>query len=135
MSIVSSLFALDGVVTPYDKNGRALGYPTANIQAPVDAPDGVYVGTVTRNNIVHPAMIFIGTPITMKNQTRRAEAHILDFPDQDLYDETLRFELLRKIRSNKKYDSIEELIDAIKSDERITRDYFKKHSLPGEATQ
>jgi len=104
-----------------------MGYPTANIPTPDDAPEGVFAGIVVRGKTRHLAMIFIGKPVTLNDNVRRAEANILDFPDQDLYRETLDFELLHHVRDNKKFDSLDELIAAIKDDESAIREYFKKH--------
>lgn len=119
-------FEISGVVVSHDKNGRSIGYPTANINAPTDAPSGIFIGLVTLHGAEHPAMIFIGAPVSMGKDTRRAEAHILDFPDKDLYGENITFALLQRIRDNQKFNSLEELIAAIQNDEVITRQYFKR---------
>lgn len=118
-------FKLSGVIKRWDGNGRKFGYPTANIEAPEDAPEGLFVGHVILNKKSLPAMIFIGAPITLNDQRRRAEAHILDFEDRDLYGESVIFEVESKLRDNVKFEGEEKLIEQMKKDEVLARKYFK----------
>lgn len=129
MKSQDSLFSLRGTVVSHDKNGRKLGYPTANIAAPDDAPSGVFAGTVIRNGKRLPAMLFVGEPVTLNKYTRRAEAHILDFPDQDLYEEELEFTFQKLLRPNQKFDSMDQLHEAMRRDEEETRSFFKAHPI------
>jgi len=75
---------LRGLVQKYKGNGRKLGYPTANMNAETELPDGVYFGYADLLDYRHhPALIFIGTPVTLGDTIRRVEAHLLDVQDVD----------------------------------------------------
>lgn len=115
---------LSGTVTPYAGNGRRLGYPTANIEAPSDTPEGLFLGYVVLQNQKMPALIFIGAPITLNDTVKRAEAHILDFADRDLYGEVVSFEISSKLRDNVKFDSEAALIEQMQADEAHARAHF-----------
>jgi FAD synthase len=53
--------SVTGVIKRYKGNGRALGYPTANLSVPVDLKDGVYFGFADLAEYERqPALIFIG---------------------------------------------------------------------------
>ena len=121
-------FRLQGTVKPFAGDGRKLGYPTANIEVNNDIAEGLFVGYVKLLNKKLPALIFIGAPITFGDSMKRAEAHILDFEDKDLYGESLEFIVTSKMRDNKKFNSKEELIKQMKQDEQDARNYFKKLS-------
>lgn len=123
-------FTVSGIIKPYRGDGRRLGYPTANIEAPSNTAEGVFVGWVTLHQQLHPATIFIGEPVTMQDYTKRAEAHILDFPDQDLYGESIKMHIVRKLRDNQLFDSSAVLIKQMKQDELEARTYFKSAQPP-----
>ena len=120
-----ALFEVSGTVKPFVGNGRKFGYPTANIEIPVDTPEGLFVGYTELNGALLPSIIFIGAPVTLDDEIKRAETHILDFEDRDLYGEEITMSITKKLRDNHKYDSIEALIEQMKIDETIARDYFK----------
>jgi len=120
---------LSGRIIPYEGNGRKIGYPTANITVDNDEPSGIFIATATVDEQTHPALAFIGVPTTLDQPAKRAEAHILDFPDQDLYGKEMEIALIKKIRDNEKFDDINELVAAIAGDERITRQYFDEHQI------
>jgi riboflavin kinase/FMN adenylyltransferase len=116
---------LTGTTKPFEGYGRSLGYPTANIAVSTDLADGVYFGFADLGTIVHnPALIFIGTPITLGQHGRRVEAHLLDIPDTDYYDQTLTLTLHTFHRPNQKFESMETLVAAMKSDETVARSWF-----------
>jgi riboflavin kinase/FMN adenylyltransferase len=119
------MFKLSGVVTPYTGNGRKLGYPTANIPISVDAAEGLFVGTVLLEGNELLALVFIGAPITLDDNIKRAEAHILDFKDRDLYGEEVVFTVEKKLRENEKFVDVETLIEKMEQDEVEAREYFK----------
>ena len=122
---------LQGVVTPYAGDGRKIGYPTANIPISSDVPEGLFVGTLLLDNLELPSIIFIGAPVTLDDHVKRAEAHILDFEDRDLYGENVTFTVEKKLRDNKKFESVELLIEQMEMDEVEAREYFnlKKGSV------
>ncbi len=117
-------FEFSGIVTPFTGNGRKLGYPTANIPISVNSDEGLFAGTVLLDGEYLPALIFIGAPVTLDDDIKRAEAHILDFEDVDLYGKPVVFSVEKKMRDNEKFTSIEALIVQMKTDEQEVRVYF-----------
>lgn len=113
---------LRGTVTPYKGNGRKLGWPTANISTHTDLHDGVYFGRATMGEFVdNPAMIFVGVPTTVGDTERRVEAYLFDVPDVDYYGQEIVLRIEHFHRPNQKFDSIDELIQAIQSDTAAAR--------------
>lgn len=116
---------LKGQVTRFKGDGRKLGYPTANLDVKTDLKDGVYFGFADLNKWVrHPAIIFVGVPTTMGESRRRVEAYLLDIPDQDYYDLRLRLSIEYYYRPNRKFESSDELVKVIRSDEAAARQWF-----------
>ena len=119
------IITLKGIVQKNLGRGKELGYPTANIPAPSESPEGIFVGYVTVRKQVLPALIFIGPSITFDETDKKAEIYILDF-DSDIYDETIYVEVREKLRDNIRFDSTEELIVQMQEDEENARNFFKK---------
>ncbi len=118
---------MEGKVTRFKGNGRKLGYPTANVKIDTDLKDGVYFGLADLAEWKHhPALIFVGVPTTMGDKDRRVEAHLLDIPDRDYYERKLQLEIQHFHRSNQKFESIDQLMKAMKTDEAIARQWFSK---------
>jgi riboflavin kinase/FMN adenylyltransferase len=108
-------FLFEGEVVPGDKRGRELGMPTANLvpdDAYVTPGHGVYAGWANG----HPAAVNVGVRPTF--ETGRGlivEAHLLDF-DGDLYGQTLRIAFLERLRGEKRFDSVDELVAQMRRD-------------------
>jgi len=118
---------LSGTVTRFKGDGRKLGYPTANLTIQTGLKGGVYFGFADlakwKN---HPAIIFIGTPTTLGNTKPRVEAHLLDIPDKDYYDQELKVRIEHFHRPNQKFPNVEELQKAMRADETAARHWFAK---------
>ena len=117
-------YGFDGKVIHGEKQGRILGYPTANLQ-PLDPlklipADGVYFVRVNVTDRAYYGMMSIGKKPTMGEFERGHEVYLFDF-DQDIYDHVIRVEFLEYIRGEKKFNSIDELIAAMKEDEAFCR--------------
>ena len=116
---------LTGTVERFKGNGRKLGYPTANLKIKTELKDGVYFGVSDLAEFsAHPSVIFIGTPTTMGDKERRVEVHLLDIPDVDYYDQQLAVSPQHYHRSNKTFDSVNELLEVMKADEQNARQWF-----------
>ena len=117
--------SIQGIVTKYKGNGRKLGYPTANIAVKSNNKDGVYFGYAGLGKYINsPSLVFIGVPKTIGDTDNRVEVHILDIPDIDYYGETLTIRITHFYRDNKKFESIEQLVTAMKQDEKAARGWF-----------
>lgn len=108
-----------GIVRKNTGRGKELGFPTANLEAPIGINEGIYIARA--NNM--PALVFIGNAKTFYEHKRQAEAYLLDFSG-DLYGQRLEIELLKRIRGNEKFASAEDLVARMKEDELEARKYF-----------
>ena len=127
-----------GIVKKYTGNGTKFGFPTANIVIDDKSLDGLFIGytevlSTDDQKVVEafsgqkkPSVIFVGAPETLDETNHRLESYILDFPLIDLYDSQIKVEILSKLRDNKKFDSIDELIEQMKKDEIAARTYFNE---------
>ena len=103
-------YVLEGPVIKGQQRGRTIGVPTANLQCAdqLIPADGVYAGRVMVEAIVYPAAVSIGTMPTFGDNQRQIEAHLIGF-DGDLYDRTIRVELVDWIRDQRKFGDIDGL--------------------------
>lgn len=123
-SLLGRPFTIRGPVLRGDGRGRTIGIPTANVlvsSAAMLPGLGVYAATVDGDR---KAVVNVGKRPTFGGGDVTVEAHILDF-DEDLYGQTLEVALLQKIRSEKKFDGFEQLVDQIHRDIAIARDYLE----------
>jgi riboflavin kinase/FMN adenylyltransferase len=104
-----------GLVTHGDKRARELGFPTANVAVPDDLQlpaDGIYAGWYERpDGSVHPAAISLGRRPTFYETAHASllEPHLLDFAG-DLYDEEAKVRFVEFLRSEVKFDSVDDLV-------------------------
>jgi len=113
-------FVLDGVVTHGEKRGRTLGFPTANLVPPdgyVVPGHGVYACRVrTADGAWHAAATNVGVrPQFATGLGELIEAYLIDF-DGDLYDQRIRVEFLERLRGEKRFASVEALIEQMHGD-------------------
>jgi riboflavin kinase / FMN adenylyltransferase len=114
-------YEVRGVVEVGDKRGATIGFPTANIPVPTVMAwptDAVYAGWFTRaNGDRHPCAINIGRRPTFYDHAKESllEAHLIDF-DGDLYGEEARVSFVRLLRSERKFDGIDQLVEQLKTD-------------------
>jgi riboflavin kinase/FMN adenylyltransferase len=121
---------VDGVVVRGDRRGKAMGYPTANVESPpftAIPADGVYAGhLVTRDprsgasRERFPAAISVGTNPTFQGSRRTVEAFVLDW-DGDLYGEHVGVEFVQRLRPMAAFDDVEGLLAAMAQDVSDTR--------------
>ena len=117
----------DGTVIHGDKRGAGLGYPTANLlldPALARPARGIYAGRAQRNGSSHPAAVSVGVNPQFGGEPGRSpvriEAYLLDF-EGDLYGEVLRVELHAKLRDERAFDSVEQLVRQMDLDVEATR--------------
>ena len=126
-SYLGDPFTLEGVVVHGDKRGRELSYPTANIELQnkhkIIPKQGVYLIQSDIDNQVVYGMMNIGTKPTFGTTNPSIEVHFFDW-NGDLYDQTLQVKLLKWIREEQKFGSVEELQAQIHADERYCRSYI-----------
>jgi riboflavin kinase/FMN adenylyltransferase len=113
--------ALTGTVVRGDGRGRELGYPTANLAfgyRPALPSLGIYAGWA----IGQRALISIGRRPTFHTDGEVVvEAHLLDW-DGNLYDTELRVEVTDRLREERTFGSVEELVAQMRKDEAAARE-------------
>jgi len=117
-------FTLAGEVVHGDERGRALGYPTANIipRAGFVTPGhGVYAAIAKTGERPVPAAVSIGVrPTFATGRGELVEAYLVDF-DGDLYGSRLELAFLKRLRGEKRFESVDALVDQMAIDVRATR--------------
>jgi riboflavin kinase/FMN adenylyltransferase len=119
-ALLGAPFAVDGEVQHGDKRGRTLGYPTANL---VPAPGyvvpghGVYACRVRLpDGTLVPAATNVGVrPQFVTGRGELIEAYLIDWSG-DLYGERIRVEFLRRLRGERRFESVEGLIEQMGRD-------------------
>lgn len=119
-------YSMGGRVIHGEKRGRQLGFPTANVSvarriSPVRGVYAVEVCGITDHSL--PAVANIGTRPTVGGTGFLVEAHLFDF-DGDLYGKRIEVVLRHKIRDEKKFDSLDELVKQITHDKQTAQAYF-----------
>lgn len=105
-------YAITGEVVKGQQLGRTIGYPTANISVKEDykliPQNGVYVVQSTIQGETIYGMMNIGNRPTVNGTSQTIEVHFLDF-NQDLYNQTISVSLLKRLRSEQKFPSLDAL--------------------------
>jgi riboflavin kinase/FMN adenylyltransferase len=120
-------FELTGEVVRGAGRGRGLGIPTANVRPEGELlpRTGIYAGRarLLDGSLERAAAISVGTNPTFVPGAREitVEAYLLDF-DGDLYGKRLRLELLARLREERRFASVEELVAQIHQDIALTRE-------------
>lgn len=118
-----------GIVEHGLKNGRKLGYPTANISRDAEGMlprDGVYSGWLYAGEEKFMAALSVGTNESVTAVPRILEAHVLDRDDLDLYDQVVKIEYVDLIRPNLKFSGIDDLVTQIGLDVESVRTSLSK---------
>ena len=104
-------FSLQGQVASGAGRGLELGFPTANIE--VDSrqalpADSVYATWAHFDNSIYQSVTNIGRRPTFDGHERTVETFVIDYRG-DLYGSQLRIDIVERLRSEKRFDSVEEL--------------------------
>jgi riboflavin kinase/FMN adenylyltransferase len=125
---------VEGVVVRGHQRGRALGFPTANLEMlPHTAipADGVYsgwllgLGTDGTERERWPAAISVGTNPTFDGQERTVEAYALDRDDLDLYGLHMAADFVTRIRGQARFDSVADLVSQMHQDVDAAREILR----------
>jgi riboflavin kinase/FMN adenylyltransferase len=108
-------FLFEGEVVIGDRRGRELGVPTANL-----VPDDAYVspghGVYAAVSEGYPTAVNVGVrPTFDTGRGLLVEAHLIGF-DGDLYGKQLRIAFLERMRGEKRFDSVDELVEQMQQD-------------------
>ncbi len=116
---------VDGVVERGAGRGRGFGFPTANLRPKAMLPaNGVYAVRVRLGTEARwwDGVCNVGVKPTVQDQGPvAAEAHLFDFPGQDLHGTTLRLAFVAHLREERRFPSIDALRARIAEDVRAAR--------------
>lgn len=123
-------FTVSGHVIHGNKMGRKLGFPTANIEAPeiykILPAEGVYAVEADINDKTYEGMLNIGIRPTVDNRgVKVIEANFFNFTG-NLYDKHLTLRFFKRIREERKFDSLEQLKNQISVDRIDIKEYFRQ---------
>jgi len=118
-------YSLAGIVVSGDQRGRTIGFPTANIDVDDEKlvpAQGVYACLARLNHQMFAAATNIGVRPTFDGSDVKVhvETHLLDFSG-DLYNQTLSLEFIQRLRGEKKFSGVAELVEQITKDVGTTR--------------
>jgi riboflavin kinase/FMN adenylyltransferase len=115
-------YFLTGTVIKGKQLGRTIGFPTANLKIKEDYKliplNGVYVVKSIINEKTVFGMMNIGFNPTVSGEKLAIEIHFLDF-DSDLYDQKITISILKYLRPEQKFDSIELLMKQLEKDKQM----------------
>ena len=115
-------YSMTGEVVEGRMIGRTIGFPTANIKI-ADSLKlipgiGVYAVKVQVDDVVYKGMCNIGYNPTFANPNLSVEVNIFDF-DQDIYGQNIKVIFENYIRSEVKFDNVQELIRQLGRDKEL----------------
>ncbi len=118
-------FMLTGKVIHGKGLGKKWNYPTINIHIEESykliPKSGVYIVKTNIDNTNIFGIMNIGYRPTVDGKNQTIEVHLLDF-NADLYGENIQVQLAYHLRDEQKFDSIDNLFNQIKLDEKKARE-------------
>jgi riboflavin kinase/FMN adenylyltransferase len=120
--LLGRLYAVSGRVEKGFQRGQRIGFPTANLRPRADMllPNGVYAVIVEVGERQVPGVANVGVNPTFGENKRTIEAHLFDF-SADLYGQRLRVGFVERLREERKFPSVSELVRQIQEDANRAR--------------
>lgn len=119
--LMESVYLVHALVVHGNHLGRTLGFPTANLELPKNKPfllaNGVYAIKAEVNLQVYNGMANAGIRPTIYGTTLTLEVNLFDFSG-DLYGKTMVVYFYHRIRDEKKFDSLDHLVQQIHLDKK-----------------
>jgi riboflavin kinase/FMN adenylyltransferase len=123
-------YLLTGTIVKGKGIGRTINFPTANLKIEESykliPKNGVYIIQSTINNRLVFGMMNIGFNPTVNGEGQSIEIHFFDFKEI-LYDKKLQIQVLKRIRDEEKFDSLEQLTEQLEKDKSTAMNYI--HTL------
>lgn len=120
-------YFLSGTVVKGKQLGRTIGFPTANLNIKEDYKliphNGVYVVKSVINEKTVFGMMNIGFNPTVSGEKLAIEIHFLDF-NTNLYDQKITVSILKYLRSEQKFDSVDLLTKQLEKDKNTALTYL-----------
>lgn len=124
-------YRIKGTVVRGRDVGKALGFPTANLEVENELvpAEGVYAAWAVVDGRRMEAVVNIGTAPTFDRGERTVETHLMDF-DRDLYGARVALEFAKRLRSERTFESKEALAAQIKKDTAEALEILRKEKAP-----
>lgn len=119
--MLSRPYSIRGKVNHGKKLGRTIGFPTANLgfdERSIIPKIGVYYTNVIWNNKIFKGITSVGHNPTVNGQDLTIETYILDF-NNEIYGEEIEILFLERIRDEKKFQSLDALVERLKKDKEF----------------
>ena len=122
-------YSLTGKVVAGEHIGHEIGFPTANLSLEnpykvIPAP-GVYAVWAILGTERMPAMMNIGMRPTFEGTKQTLEVHILNKVG-DVYGQMLTVEFMERLRSERRFDTREALVEQLKTDRATAMETLKR---------
>ncbi len=122
--MLTRAFYISGRVIKGEGRGRQIGFPTANLQfleERIIPGKGVYITKTIIDGIEYNSVTNVGNNPTFNDSEKLfLETHLIDF-EKDIYGEEITVKFFEKIRNEKKFNSIDELVSQISIDSETAR--------------
>ncbi len=120
-------FFIEGVVVEGEKRGRKIGFPTTNVRTDWELlpRPGVYATYAVIKGRRFKSITNIGYRPTFGESDLLVETYIFDF-SEDVYGAVIRVEFVKRLRDEKKFNSVNDLISRIELDVKEVRDILEK---------
>lgn len=127
-SFLGRAYSLTGRIVRGDGRGSGIGVPTINLSNPrqLMPASGVYLTRAIVSGKSYPAVTNVGVRPTFNGSVLKVESHLLDGPYPKMYGEKAQVEFLERLRPERRFDTVEDLISAIRADISSARE---KHGL------
>lgn len=124
-------FAISGSVAHGKHIGTGMGFPTVNLPWPAEVVRpfrGVYISRTLANGKEYPSVSNFGVCPTFEKTYEGLETHILR-KTPDLYGKTVKVELLKFLRPERKFENEVELKRAVADDIEDSEEFFRETDL------
>lgn len=110
-------YFIKGIIVEGEKRGREIGFPTANLDTKWELlpKPGVYATISWLRGSSYNSITNIGFRPTFGENKLLIETHLFDFSDS-VYGEEIRVEFYQRLRDEKKFEGVEDLVARIKLD-------------------
>ena len=129
-ALLGRRYSLRGPVVHGEERGRTLGFPTANIAVTADRAlpaYGVYATWAFVGETRYASATSIGVRPQFDGEHASVETFVFDFQG-NFYDETMRIELVERLRAELKFESVDALIQQMNADVELSRQILKGQS-------
>jgi riboflavin kinase/FMN adenylyltransferase len=121
---------ISGTVISGHRRGRTMGFPTANLATATELlpQDGIYATILELQNRCWLSVSSVGHNPTFGEGSRTIEAYILDFA-KDIYGESVKLSFVQRIREERSFAQIEDLVTQMHEDVQAARAVFDRLNL------